>query len=97
MNAGDKAIAILRADLARRKPEAPKFSPFGHPTKCEFQRHLDSLPFPAHPAPDLKPRLNTRGRRNPTKYGTWLHEHNYPEFCRQFAAYFKTQNPTSGG
>lgn len=54
-------------------------------SKCEFQRELDAAPFPANPAPDLKPRLGTRGRRAVTRYGQWLHEHNHPEFCRLFA------------
>lgn len=53
-------------------------------TRCEFERHLDSMPFPAKLPPDLKPCMGTRPGRTKKRFGNWLHEHNHPEFVRRF-------------
>jgi len=43
MNAGDRALAVLRAGLAAKRDvvRRPK------PTRCEYERHLNDMPPPA--------------------------------------------------
>lgn len=61
-----------------------KVNPFAPFSKCEFERHLNELPFPAKLPQDLKPKVGSRPGRQPKQFGNWLHEHNYGEFIRRY-------------
>ena len=77
MNAGQRAFAILRADLDAKKSG-------WIPTRCEFERHLNDLPFPAGVGE------HGSGRRS-ANYGSWLKTHNPAQFSAQYEAWRDAQ------
>ncbi len=59
------------------------------PNRCEFERYLNDLPFPANPPPSLKEPVKIP--RSSKKFGSWLYQHNHPEFIRSFELWRATQ------
>ena len=99
MNASDRATGIVLRDLRNKTASIARIAAdmaparcnaWQHPSKTEYMRHLDDLPFPSEHPISLK--TGKPGHGGGAKfYGQWLYNNNKDAFNQQFEIWRKTQ------